>query len=95
MAMASARPETPMPQCLDRRSCLVVAVLSESRMRQVITFRSQKPTCVRRTAGVAEGVMMVGGCAGIGMGSKWGLVVGWCSDVGSWVVAFVFVKVAV
>ena len=60
MAMASTPPVTPMPHCLDCKSFLVVAVLSESRMRRVMTLRNHSPTWIGRTCGVV-GVTLAGG----------------------------------
>ena len=52
IAMDSAPPVTPMPHGLDCRSFLVVAVLSESRMRRVMTLPIHSPTWIGLTFGV-------------------------------------------
>ena len=73
IAMASTPPVKPMPNCLDCRSCLVVAVLSESRIRRVITLRIHSPTWMGLTLGVDGVVLEVvsEGRACGGLGERW------------------------
>ena len=73
MAIASAPPVTPMPHCLDCRSCLVVAVLSASRIRRVITLRIHSPTWI----GLTFGVLVAGLVCGVGVWSGGPVCVCW------------------
>ena len=61
MAIASAPPVTAMPHCLGCSNCLVVVVLSESRMRRVMTLRNHSPTCMGRAAGLCGWSPLLGG----------------------------------
>lgn len=68
--MASAPPVTPMPYCRDWSSLLVVALLSESSVRLVMTLRSHSSTWIGRTKGAFGGC----GCgvwAGLSVGGWW------------------------
>ena len=57
MATASAPPVTPDPHCLDLSILLVIASLSASRIRRVMTLRSHSPTWLGLSGGADAGGM--------------------------------------